>query len=163
MDHDGMQLIGQNLAWFHPRGTLADQRGDHHFIFGRNTRAVRMKGALGFLAMIFRVNADGRKEGVATVKQAMKEAFDQTREALRSNTDVRERFNSSFIQRLEFWHEAVKGYLSTNRSRPARNRWRRQTEEAMHTLAYPDDLRQEHFSTLRRRSRLLNSLKFLYT
>jgi hypothetical protein len=162
MDHDGMQLIGQNLAWFHPRGTLADQRGDHHFIFGRNTRAVRMKGALGFLSMIYRVNAEGRKEGIATLKRTMKEAFDQTREALRINTEVRDRFNTSFIERLEFWHEAVKGYLSTNKSRPARNRWHQQTAKAMHTLAYPDDLRQEHFSTLRRRSRLLNSLKFLY-
>jgi len=162
MDHDGMQLIGQNLAWFHPRGTLADQRGDHHFIFGRNTRAVRMKGALGFLSMVFRVNAAGRKEGVETLKRSMKQAFDQTREALRSDAEVRDRFNTSFITRLEFWHDAIAGYLQTNKSRPARTAWKRKTAEAMHALAYPDDLRQEHFSTLRRRSRLLHSLKFLY-
>jgi len=92
----------------------------------------------------------------------MKEAFDRTRESLRTNGEVRERFNTSFIDRLEFWHEMVSGYLKTNTSRPARARWRGKTEEAMLALAYPDDLRQEHFSTLRRRSRLLNSLGFLY-
>ncbi len=162
MDHDGMTLIGQNLAWFHPRGTLADQRGDHHFIFGRNTRAVRMKGALGFLQMIYRTGEAGRKEGVVTLKRAMKEAFDRTRESLRTDPEVRERFNTSFIDRLEFWHEMVSGYLQTNKSRAARARWRRKTEETMRALAYPDDLWQEHFSTLRRRSRLLNSLGFLY-
>ena len=162
MDNDGMQLIGQNLAWFHPRGTLADQRGDYNFVMGRNTKAVRMKGLLGFLQMIYRIDHAGRKRGLEVLRASMKDAFERTREALRSDAETRERFNSSYLDRLEFWHQTVAGHLATNRSKAKRNAWRRRTEETMVGLDYPDNLRDEHFSTLRRRSRLLNCLAFLY-
>jgi len=162
MDHDGLTLIGQTLAWFHPRGTLADQRGDHNFIFGRNTKAVRMKGTVGFLQMIYRIDYASRREGVDELRAAMREAYDAARRAIRDDAELRERFNAQFLAQLDFWHDVVAGYLKTNRSRPDRRRWRRNTEATMRERAYPDDLRDEHFSTLRRRSRMLHSLKFLY-
>jgi hypothetical protein len=99
---------------------------------------------------------------VAELQAAMREAYDAARRAIRDDAELRERFNGQFLAQLDFWHDVVSGYLKTNRSRPDRRRWRRDTEATMRERAYPDDLRDEHFSTLRRRSRMLHSLKFLY-
>src|SRR5438477_2739255 len=104
----------------------------------------------------------GRREGVNELRAAMREAYDAARRAIRGDAELRERFNGQFLAQLDFWHDVVSGYLKTNRSRPERRRWRRDTEATMRERAYPDDLRDEHFSTLHRRARSLHGLRVLF-
>ena len=105
MDHDCLRVPGAEFP-FDPWRNLSPTNLDEGYLFEDEDRGERSRGVEGCLRRIYAVDTVVRQAGMQGFRDAVREAYWQTRRAMTSAA-----FRSGFAERVELWERLVRSLL----------------------------------------------------
>lgn len=163
MDHDSLSFASIGTPVYRPRDSVTNAAKDaKHILGGVYGRNFRVRGELWFLRRIYRAGSQLQQRGTAAFRAAMKEAYDRTQEAMRTNPELRKHFHERFMNNLRDWDELVAAYLKTPNTRSARTAWRASSRAHLTSRGYGRELADEHVKTVSLQAKFLRRIAFLF-
>lgn len=157
MDHDSLIFASRYEKSYSPRPSVRAAAKDARFILGEQFGGTRpVRGELDFLREIYRVTRAAERRGLAALREAMKDAYDRTQDALRNNREVRRMFVPEFVKRLHDWDDAVRLWLGGGTD------WKESVMSMLRERGYDERIAGHHVETLVTQKRFLEKVAFLF-
>ena len=163
MDHDSLSFASVGTHVYRPRDSVANAAKDaKHVLGGVYGTSFRVRGELWFLRRIYRVGSTLERRGREAFRTAMKQAYDRTHDAIRTNPDLTKLFHETFIENLRDWDELVTGYLKTPKKHSARKAWKATSHAHLVSRGYDSEIAEEHVKTVTIQAKFLRRISFLF-
>lgn len=163
MDHDSLSFASVGTSTYRPRDSVPNAAKDaKHVLGGVYGKSFRVRGELWFLRRIYRVGSVLERRGVTAFRAAMKRAYDQTHDGIRTKPELTKLFHESFVENLRDWDDLVTRYLETPKTRSARDAWRASSHAHLAGRGYHRDIAEEHVKTVTLQAKFLRRIAFLF-
>jgi len=161
MDHDSMFFASRNVNFFRPVRTIGMASKDAKFILGGYFGKTEVMGEVEFLRDIYRVTPSLERRGLATLRKAMKAAYDHTHHAILNDPELHDLFRPVFAEKLHDWDEIVRRYLAAHT--PAQRRqWKSASVTWLTDRGYKEELAEEYVRIAARYRPFLRKIGFLF-
>src|ERR1700682_5665097 len=161
MDHDAMSFASVDTNTYRPHNSIRNAAKDGKHVLGGCYGKVRVRGELSFLREIYRAGSSIERRGVAAFRASMKNAYDRTHHAIRTNPELTRFFRAPFVERLRDWDDLVASYLRTPKTRAARNAWKSESRSLLRQRGYREEVADEHVATVTQQAKFLRRISFL--
>jgi hypothetical protein len=162
MDHDSLGCGLNDGAIARPRNPLLNAMMDADHIFGGiYTKVCRERGEVGCLRELYRISPAVHRHALASLRVAMKSAYDGTHEAIRAKPELAALFPPAVLPRLRDWDDVVQHYLGA-KTPVARERRLAEVRTMLATRGYDAAAIDEHVAVLRDQGWFLRRLAFLF-
>jgi hypothetical protein len=156
MDHDSLIFASRFEKTYSSRPSLRAASKDARFILGERFGGSRpLRGELDHLRDLYRVTRATERRGLQALRDAMKDAYDRTHDAMRNNPEVRKMFISEFVDQLGDWDDMVRLWL-------AGGQWKNAVTDALIARGYEPRMADHHVQTLVTQWRFLKNVSFLF-
>jgi len=162
MDHDDLDIVGAGVTEFYPRAVLPAMSDDEIHIFGGLSCGEAIKGEIGFLDDIYRINSAIKRQGKLEILQAIDSSYKKTTRELAENKKVRACFHEAFIERLNDWRLVVSRYLAAGKDGSSLQAWRSETKDFLAKRGHNDHMIYDYFCAIDTSDDFLNRYSFLF-
>lgn len=161
MDHDDLAIAGRRFQHFWPLRAVPGMMRDQVHILGGPLSGDIIPGETGTLARIYRVSEELAAEGLATLKLVMRQAYDKTHSALKTNQELKELFFPEFIDRMGDFDYLVTSFLKAD---PAQqNLWASEAEAYLKAKGYPETLASDYTKAIPHFHNFFRRTAFVYS
>jgi hypothetical protein len=158
MDHDSLNFGTLGTTTFRPRVHLLNAAEDANHLLG----GLHERGAIRCLRDIYRISRPIHRQGTATLRAAMKTAYDRTHAAIRQKPALAALFPPPIVARLRDWDEVVRSYLDAKTRRQTRAQWALATQALLMHRGYDAEAVAEHVKMIPSEAKSLRRLAFLF-
>jgi hypothetical protein len=159
-DHDSLVLPDSDETVYWPQSAIPGTKLDDCFIVG-TPGDESLDRELNCLQRIYRVDRARVAKGQQRLRGAMKRAYVKTQRAMKSNPQVRSRFDKRFIDRLRDWDAIARKYLARNGLSDG-DGWKLRVRKFLKKRGYSERSIEEHCRALEEHGSFVNKYSFLY-
>jgi hypothetical protein len=160
MDHDDLFILGKRKLYFWPNRAVLGMYRDETHIMGGPMKYERIKGEVGALQAIFRVEEDVYRQGLSALTEALRLAYERTLRAVETDPYIQEFFFEPFWRQIRDWDEVVRIYLEgRDEHRPG---WWARAGDFLRSKAYDEPLIDNYLKTVETYRDFFERNHFLY-
>jgi len=164
MDHDALSFASVGISTYKPRHSMRNEAKDAKYILGGKFKEkTRVRGEFSYLKTIYRVGSVFQRRGLVAFRAAMKDAYDRTQEAMRTNPEVNRHFRPEFIEKLHHWDDLVRSYLALPKTRSAHTKWKIANRERLVSMGYKPQAAEDYVGTVTELAMFLRRMSFLFS
>jgi hypothetical protein len=162
MDHDCLCVVGKSERDFQSRDAFNGIATDARFIGGGLIDTREQQTAFYFLKLVYRASEKLCDEGRGLLRQAIKEAYRATHEAMLTDPALGKLFDKVFLERLRDWDAIVESYLKMKADGARAGAWKAGVRKSLKKKGYARGLIDTHLQTIETFSGFLEKQSFLY-
>jgi hypothetical protein len=162
MDHDNLNVVSQSFRDYQALGALSCMDTDDVFIWGTQSDASYITGAVDYLNQIYRVDDDLADRGKEMFDRAMAAAYKKTQREIAGNPELQRFFDATFVDRLRDWDMIAADYLKIRHDPEAVADWKESTRDRLVKKGYAEKVVFEHLSAVEAHADFLERYAFLY-
>ena len=160
MDHDDLFILGRRKMYFWPHRAVLGMLRDETHIMGGPMKYERVKGEVGALKAMFRVEESVYQQGISALRDALRLAYEQTLRAVETDPYIQEFFFEPFWRQIRDWDEVVRIYLAAREAQ--RPGWWARAAGFLRSKAYAEPLIQNYLNSVSTYRDFLERHAFLY-
>ena len=162
MDHDNLNVVSQSFKDYQALGALSGMDTDDVFIWGTQSHASYITGAVDYLNRLYRVSDEMANQGKDQFHQAMAAAYKKTQREIGSNPELQRFFDATFVDRRRDWDEIAADYLKIRHDPDAIAEWKESTRDRLVKKGYAEKVVFEHLWAVEAHAKFLERYAFLY-
>jgi hypothetical protein len=157
MDHDSLIFASRYEKIYSPRPSVRAAGKDARFILGEHFGGPRtVRGEVDHLRDIYRVSPTTERNGLAALRDAMKDAYHRTQHAMHHDREVRKMFIPEFVNRLGDWDDVVRLSFGGGRS------WKSAVISTLVARGYEQRIADHHVEALVTQKPFLENVSYLF-
>jgi hypothetical protein len=163
MDHDNLQIPGQEETSFWPHSAFRASVVDECFICANPGRPLQVDGSsLWYLEEIYHVDAQTRAKSKDYLYQGMERGYKQTRHGMDHDPRVQSLFSKSYIRHMHDWDVIVTDYLTACSTPGKLTDWKERAKTYLSTRNYRKQVIDNYLMGVEKHYDVVTRYSFLY-